>query len=583
MKQQNQTISELRETEEPLEHHTDVELDFDEADLEDVEISDSSLEEDDKKMAAARKEAKKTAKKIRTPEEKKKLRIKKALIGTGLAIILIFVLLAVPLTRWPILNVIGFRGKLVVTISEDSSKKPVFGAYVRLSDGTQLTTDTYGRVAFVDAKLGKQEVVIQKTGYGEKRVTFTNGVGTTQGAALLKSIGIKIDFDIKDWLSGDAVSGATATYGKATATSDKTGRVSLVIPPTDIPKVDVELSAPGYIAKTISTETNVESREVSLVSAQKNYFISKRDGKFDIFSSNLDGTAQQKIVEATGKEEESLLQFTINKNNKQAILVSNRDGKIQGGKVVAGVYLIDLEKSAIKKIDEGSDVQLLDWSESTLAYTKTEAALNYDDPALSRIVSYNIATSKLAQIAQSNYFPLSIVAQNKLFFMPADAYRSIDNASLTSIDLGNGVKKTYLTDRQIGYGVRVSYNTIELQDSGGANFELQVGSGSTRAIDRRPGAQLSFAANPSGQNVIWSDRRDGQGALLVKNLKANDEKVVLKAGGLTAPVRYVTDTLAVVRIATSEETADYVVNTNSGKIAKIVDVSNIGILRQPGL
>lgn len=528
----------------------EVELEFDEHDLKDVEISDQTLEAEDKKSIEAKKQAKKTAKKILTPEERAARNKKRILIIAGAAIALLLVLLAVPFTRWPILNTIGFRGDAVITV-EDEAKKPVANASVRLTNGTVAASDKFGRAYLKDIPLGKQTAVIQKNGYGDKTTTFTNGFGSTQKTEQLKIIGIKLDVDIKDWLSAEAIEGAEVTFGESNALSDAAGRASLVIPPTDEKLIEIAVKRPGYLTKTIETETNVISREVVLVPAQKNYFVSKRDGKFDIFSSNLDGTDQRKIIEATGKEDESLLQLSIHRNNKQAILVSNRDGKVQNRRLVAGVYAIDLERASLSKIDEGSDIQLFGWSENSIAYSKSAPDLNYDDPSFSRIMGFNSQNNRLSQIAAANYFQSGLVAQNKVFYVPADAYRPIENGVLTSHDLGSGAKRMYLQDRQIHYIAQASYQTLELQDASGAAFELQIASGNVKAIDRRPAGSLVIALSPNGQTAAWSDRRDGQGALLARSVKEGNERVVARVGGLTHPVRFVSDNLVVARIVTS--------------------------------
>ncbi len=559
----------------------EVELDFSEDDLKEVEISDQTIEAVDKESDQAKKNAKKTAKKLRTPEEKKAFLKKQILIGVGCLIVLIMVLIAAPFTRWPILNAVGFRGTLELTI-KDSSNKPIATALVKLDSGTSATTDKFGRAKLYNVSLGKRSVLIQKNGYGDKTITLTSGLGTVKKTEELKIIGIKLDIDIKDWLSNQQIEGATATFGKSTAVSDSTGRASLVIPPTDTKSVEVSVSAPGYITKTLETETSVVSREVALVSAQKDYFVSKRDGKFDIFSSNLDGSDQRKIIDASGKEDESVLQFSIDKNNKQAILVSTREGKVQNGRIIAGIYSIDLEKASLRKIDEGSDIQLFEWSDSTIAYTKSAVDLSYDDPALSRLMSFNSASGKLSQVAQANYFAASTAAINKIFYVPADAYRPIENGVLTSLDLSTGATKRYLQDRPITYIARASYATLEVQDSAGSTFEVQIVNGTAKAIDRRPSTVLQVATSPNSQIATWSDRRDGQGALIVR-AKDGTERIAAKLPGLTSPVRFITDSVVVVRVATSQETADYVININSGQFKKVVDVSNVGVSRQYGL
>jgi hypothetical protein len=496
-------------------------------------------------------------------------------------VVVFVILLVVPFTRWPILNFVGFRGTLELVVN-DPANKPITAAVIKTSSGGTALTDRFGRAKLPNTRLGKQSILIQKNGYGNKTVTITASVGVVKHTEQLKIVGIKIDLDIKDWLSNNQIEGATVTFGKSSATSDSTGRASLVVPPTDKTSLEITVAAPGYITKSLETETNVVSREVALVAAQKDYFISKRDGKFDIFSSNLDGSDQQKIIDATGKEDETILQLSIHKNNKQAVLVSSRDGKIQNGRIVAGVYVIDLEKAQLQKIDEGSDVQLLDWGDSVVAYTKTEPGLNYDDPALSRVMAFNSASGKLSQVAQANYFTTSVVALNKVFYVPADAYRTIENGVLTSFDLTNGTVKRYLQDRSITYAARASFGTLEAQDSAGSTFEVQIASGATKAIDRRPSEGLQVAASPNGQINAWSDKRDGQGALIVRT-KDGTEKVVSKLPGLTAPVRFISDSLVIARIATSQETADYVIAIGSGQFRKVVDVSNVGLVRQYGL
>lgn len=558
----------------------EVELDLNEQELEEVEISDLTMEAEDKKSGQAKKAARKTAKKLRSPEERKSLRKKQALIGAGIVAVIIVALLAVPFTRWPILNAIGFRSTLVITV-QDESNRPVTLANVKLKD-TVVISDKFGRAYFKNAPLGKQTLLIQKTGYGDKTAAVVNKFGTTKKTEQLKVIGIKLDIDIKDWLSGKVVEGAVAEYGKSTAASDATGRASLIIPPTDQKSVEILIKSPNYLPKTIKTETNVVSREVTLISSQKNYFISKRDGKFDIFSSNLDGSDQRKIIEATGKEDEALLQFSIHKNNKHAILVATRDGKVQSNRQVAGIYVVDLERASVRKIDEGSDVQLLDWGETAIAYRKSEPGLPYDDPNLSRLMSFNINSNKLSQVVSANYFQTELVAQNKIFYIPADAYRLIENSVLTSFDLGTSAKKTYLPDKLINNATRATYQALILQDVNGNMYEQPIGSGVAKAISRRSISPISAALSPNGQTAAWREARDGQGALIVRTIKDGAEKVAVRVGGLVSPVRFITDNIVVARVVTSQETADYAVDTQTGTIKKIVDVSNVGVNRQPG-
>lgn len=551
--------------------------------LVDVDISDATMEAEDKKSVLAKKRARKEAKKHRTPEEKKRIARKKVLIAGALFAAIVAALLVVPYTRWPVLNTIGFRGDLTVVAMDQNGEKPVGGASVSLENGQTATADAFGKALLRQARLGNQKVVIQKSGYGTIQQTVTNKVGSTQHTVKMKVIGIKLDFDVRHWLTHQKIAGAKVSYKDSTATADDSGVASLIVPPTDNLTIEATVEAQGYLTKKVKTELAIESREVSLVAAPKNYFISKRDGKFDIFSSNLDGSGQKKIIDATGNEEIDLLQFTIHKGNAQAILVANRDGRVENGRIIAGVYIIDLEKATLQKIDEGSEVQLLDWSGDRIVYTKSQANLNYDDPNLSKLMTYHIGTRRLTEITQTNYFSIAVVASEKVFFMPSDPYRPIDNASLTSYNLQTSARSTHLAGKLIHYGARSSYTTLDLQDSLGVNFQINTVNGAVRQIDNRPGASLQFALNHSGSQVAWTDKRDGKGALLLQPSAGGEQKIVTTSPGLTTPLRFIGDDLIVIRSATSEETADYVVSISTGKIAKVVDVSHVGTLRTIGL
>ena len=547
----------------------------DEIVIDEVAIADENLEQDDKKIEQAKKDAKKKAKMLRTSKEKKKLRRIKVTIVSILGCIIIGVLLGIPHTRWPILNAIGFRSTLNVQIVDEASGRPVSRAMVRVADREFLLADKNGTISFSGLRLGKQRVEVQRIGYGNKTLKVTNGLRSTNVSLLMTVIGIKLDVDVKDWLSGRAIEGAEVIYKDASAVSDKTGRASIVIPPQNEQTVRLDVQSPGYLSKSIKTDVTVESRELSMVSAQKNYFMSKRDGKFDIFSSYLDGTNQQKIIQATGKEDERFMQFAIDRTNSWGLLVATREGSVVNDRIVAGVYSIDLKNATLKKIDEGTDVQLLGWGDDSMSYRVSSASLGYDDPGLTKIINFNPRTQKKKDLAQTNYFAVSIAAKNKVFYAKSDPYRDITDAALTSVDVSSGKTKTYLESVQLRYISRPSYDAVKVVDINGASSEIQLDSGQVKAVARTPLTTVEFATSPNGQTIAWVDSRDGQGLIIQKSLQNNQQSDLLKLGGLTTPIRFVSDDLLIARVVTSQETADYVVSLITGRSQKVVDVTQI--------
>lgn len=554
------------------------ELEFNESDLQSVGIADSDIEQDDKQKASARKKAKKLSKAHRTPAERRKIRIRNRIIITLLAISVVAAIALIPMSRWAVLNFMGFRNTITLTFLEKDTRRPISGVAVLLDDRYEGVTDGFGKVRFTSVTHGKHDISASKAGYSILQTHIVNEIGTSEiNPGYLQVIGVKIDITVRDWLSRRAVDGATVSSGESKASTDKKGSVSLVVLPSENPTINITVSASGYRQKKIQIDQNVKSREVTLVSSAKNYFISNRNRRYDIFSSNLDGSAQRRIIQATGKENPQLMQLSIHRRNKKAVLVANRDGLQVDNRIVAGIYVVDLEKATIDKVDEGSDIQLIGWAGDTMAYQKTDHKLKYSHSKLTRLMTLDITTQQPQQIAAANYFSASGISGSKVFYMPTDAYRTLRDAALTSFDTVTSARQTYLEDRPITYLTSPTFGVVEMETEDGEYFELQPATAAVRKIDRQPGANRIFSYSPDQKKTAWADRRDGQGVLVVRQ---NDgkERTVLRLGGMVEPVRFITNSLVVVRVATTNETADYVVHTATGKFAKIVDVVNVGQL-----
>lgn len=549
--------------------------DLDESVLSNVRIADEDLEVEDSHKKAAKKKAKKLAKSQLSDADKKRIKRKKIIMSVAAVSSIVIALLAIPYTRWPILNTLGIRSSVQFTVVEKKDKLPLNNASILLDDEYFTTTNEFGQAEFENVRLGNHELSVRKNGYSREDISITTGITTSSHKVELISIGVKVNLDIRNWLTGESIAGAKVSLGEDAAVSDKTGRASIVVPPDSEDKVQLSVAADGYLTQTVPIRVGVESKEVSLVSSAKNYFVSKRDGKYDIFSSHIDGANQQKVIEATGKEDPDLLQFSVHRSNRFGVLVANRDGRVTNNRVVAGVYVIDFSNNTLKKIDEGSDVRLLDWGNDVIAYQITNPDLNYDDPALTRLVSYNVVSGRKSQVAQANYFSAALVAQNTVFYARADGYREDANSPLTSVELSKGTSRTYLDDVIPSYLTRANYDQLTLYGSNSQYYSINAGTGSVRVIDRRVDTDVHFGLNPNGAEVLWAETRDGQGTLLARSVKEDNTRTVTKLSGLTGPVRFVTDRLAVVRVVTTTETADYLVDVPTAKTAKIVDVSNI--------
>ncbi len=542
--------------------------------LQDVAIDDVTLENEDKQTKQEKKAAKKRAKRLRTPAEVKQQRQKKYLIGIGAIVAAVLILLALPFTRWTLLNSLGFRGSMTV-LAQDTKSYETIGDVDILLDGNSVgTTDASGQLKLAGLRLGAHALSAKKPGYSLYESNIGVGLKTKQVNASLEPIGLKLTVNVKHWLSGEAISNATVQSGDRRAITDGRGQANIVVPPSE-QKIPAHVTARGYQKRVIQLDPTVMSRDVSLVADEKDYFISKRNGTFDIYSSNLDGSDQKKIISATGNENPNTLQFGIHRANKRAVLVATRETERKNGHIIAGVYDVDLKGAALKKIDAGSNVYLVGWAGDTMLYQKTDPNLSYDDKNATSLVGYNISTGAQVTVAKANYFQLAAVVGQKVFYVSADAYRAF-KPQLISFDPVTGSKQSYLKNSGISYGAQDQYGILQVETAEGAYYEVNATSGSVQKIDHQPNENQQYALSQNGQFVISPQRRDGKGSLVRVDAVTNKESVIVKIGGLSAPVRLVSNRLAVVRVATNQETADYIVDLPSGKFSKIVDVSNVG-------
>lgn len=542
--------------------------------FEDIQISDEELEQIDKHTAKDARAAKKRARLVRTAEEKKRLKRNKMLIAISTALCIVAVLGAVPTTRWPLLNFLGLRGSLLLTVQEESLHIPLAEAEVIIDGQAMGSTNNLGTFYASELRLGVQKIEVKKPGYSEISRSITISPRTNTYEAPLQAIGVKVNVGVKDWLTGRPIKNARVSQDKNTSRSDAKGQAVLVVPPPANSR-SINIKADGYLEREIKVEEGVISKEVTLVSSAKNYFISKRDGKFDIFSSHLDGSGQKKIISGTGKEESHLLQFTIHRNNKRAILVATRESKRQGGRIVAGVYEVNLQKAALTKIDEGSDTRIIGWAGDTLFYAKTQPGVQYDAKNASRIMAYNAKTSLLTQVAEANYFQLAEVAGGALLYAPADAYRERSSSSLTSFTAATGARQTYLKNKPANYGLQTAYGVMRIELLDGGLYDVNTQTGTVTPVDSRTENGRVYALSQDGSSIASIERRDGKGALILSSVQSSRERIVAKIPGMVSPLRWVSERHIVVRVATNQETADFIVDVPTGAFSKIVDVSNV--------
>lgn len=318
--------------------------------------------------------------------------------GWGKALILLVLvvggILAVPMTRYAAL---GFfiKKPAVITVVDDTTGKPVSDAIVHFArvDGK---TDKQGMVTLNDMSVGDHPLSVEKNYYTTVETSYTVPIfGDAATTVRLKATGRLAVITVKNAISGKGVSGASVKIGDTSAVTDDSGvaNIALAIRDADQPGT---VTLDGYTSVDISVSTKDVSPtvDVQLVPSGKVYFISNRNGTYDIMSSNLDGTGQEVVIKGTGREVPYELQLATSPDHAALAYVARRDSGV-------ALYAVDTAAKTLTKIDGNStSYNFVGWAGDTFYYT-TYTDLNPVTAGRAKLMSYSQSTKKTSQLDSS--------------------------------------------------------------------------------------------------------------------------------------------------------------------------------------
>ncbi len=491
--------------------------------------------------------------------------------------ILLLLIVTVPTPRYAVLNTVGVRATASLTVLDSETQLPLRQVNVALAGQTALTNES-GKVIFDDVKLGSQSLTITKSAYDTYTHSVTIGIGENNFEAVeLVSIGTSFEFEVRDWLTSSPIGSAEVVYESNSAFVNTEGVAKLNVAEVGDTKITVTAKAPGYIDQQIEIDTtSQEINEVEMVVDRYHLFVSKRDGRYDIYKIRPDGSDEERVLEGTGNERADI-RFDASPSGEKAIIAATRDSGIKNedGFVLTGLYLIDVGSGAIEKIDSSERIDIVGWIGETVVYVKVQAGSSGQNPERHRLVSFNTQTNKLQQIAASNFFNDVLVADNHIFYAPSDAYKQNPKAYLfrsnaTGSNIETVFEKTVWTVFRSGLD-EIVFDSEQVWYQGEIDriFNVELESRPTNTTSRL------YTHNPSQTKAAWVDTRDGQGTLIIADVATGEETTLTAQGGLRNPIVWLNDSHLVYRVVTSTETADYVISVAGGDAEKISNVTNV--------
>lgn len=505
---------------------------------------------------------------------------RKRYITLGVLAVLIGIVFIFPASRAYMMNLVGMRGDISVQVVDSKTTLPLKGAKVEVA-GQSASTDAQGKATVQDVKLGDQSVVISKTAFAK----VTEGLSVKSGSQTLptvslKAVGTQFSFVVTDYVSGKPVPGVEASYNSASAQGSKDGKVLLTIPPTSASKITVTISAENYQTQEIEFSTDTKTATpVSLAPSGKTVFISKQDGRYNLYSADLDGKKRTVILEATGSENADRLALSVSPDGTKAALVSTRDNqKNAQGFLLSTLSVVDTKGGKAQTVEHAESISLLGWNGSKLLYGQTVAGASAANPNRQKIVAYDTNGGKKLPLASANYFNGTEVIGGNVYYATSSSDPSAtSNFNKISVD---GTGKQVLSNQEYWTLLRTNYDMLSLQ----TNTSWQTYTAGATGV--KPSAAPTslddrlYVDNANGSQSLWVDVRDGKGVLLSYDTKTKKDTVLTSQTGLAQPVRWINDTTIVFRVVTPKETADYVFSTAGGQPKKITDTTAVNGITQ---
>lgn len=492
----------------------------------------------------------------------------------GVLVALIATVAFVPVARTAALNLFGVRTSVSVTAIDATTALPLKNV-VLSAGGSQVKTNSNGYAKLYGIKLGKQEVVLHKAGFADSKRMMTLGMRTIDlGEIQMKAVGTQYTFVLTDYFSGNPVKEVSISSGEATTKSDKTGKAVLTVAPSDDDKIAVVVEKQGYRTEKqgIAADTT-KPTALKLVPEQKEVFISKESGKYDLYKMDLDGQHKEVLLAGTGLETPAV-NVLVDPAGKRAALVSTRDDKRnKDGYLLSALTFVDIATGDSEVLEHAEQITLIGWRDTTLVYQQTVAGVSAANAGRNKLMSYEYTDSKRVQLASANYFNGTVLSGDKLYY----AVSSIDPSAQGSLSYINvdATNKKQLYSGEIWQLYRADYKTLKFQTPD-KWYEYKIGNTAV-AVSTQPASftMRKYLDSPDGKISVWVDSRDANGALMAYSVADGKERQITMQRGLNEVVRWVNDNVVIYRTVATNEVVEYAMSMNGGETHRLSAVSAV--------
>ena len=488
--------------------------------------------------------------------------------------VIIFII-AIPSTRYKVLNGLGVRASLSVKVIDTVNGRPIKNVAVSIGE-TSTKTDQEGVAQLNNVPLGDATLVMQKRSFKEESVPITVGWGSNPFDAPIELVptGTTFSFKITDWLSGTPLQNVEVSDGESIALSDEAGIAKLTVEPTDADIV-VTTNNNGYRAEaaTLPADT-VEDTAITLVPSKKDVFISKRNGVYDVYGRYVDGRDEQVLLAGTGSEQIDTHVLSHPYNGIAALVSSRAGNRSDDGNMLSDVYIISTDTKQAEKIEGSSSerIRLIGWSGDSLMYVSSNVGVTAAENK-QKLFAYNTKEKSTNELVSASYFTDVRVINDAIYYVlpKSDGTQS---GGLTKIS-SSGKDKSVVLAKEVWGVYRSSKDTLQISAAGDEWYEVSLADSKVTKLEGAPPLVQNrvYSTNTSSTQSAWIEERDGKASLIVVDKNTNNQKELFKQAGMTYPIQWLNDSALLYTVSGPQETATYVVSTINGTAKRVGDVT----------
>lgn len=481
------------------------------------------------------------------------------------------VVAVLPKARYTVLNRAGVRSTASVTVVDESTMLPLKNVAVSLGSQKQVT-DKDGVARFTNMQLGDYTLTIERAAFAPYARPVTIGWGSNPlGKFELKAIGVQYIVQVQDYMSGKPLAGAEVDSDGYIAKADENGKVVVTRESAEVSEVSALVSLPGYRTEAVRLNSSGQATVVRLLPDKKVVYVSRASGKFDVYSSDIDGNGKKLILPGTGHET-STFNVVISPDNTQAAVVSTREAaKSPDGGPLRSLTFVDIRTGSSTTVERAEQIQLIDWIGDRLIYRTTTAGLEDSNPTRNKLIAYNFATNARLQLAVAEQLVFALSAKGSLYYAPSGVQKE---SPLGLFRLQpDGSNHVDILKEEVWSSVRTDYNTLAIQTASGWYSYVLGAAGATRIPTPTNLTNVVYVDNQKQRSAAFIAPRDGKADIALH--EGDTDTVLASQTGATYPLYWVDDKTVAYTVTTSTESALYVLSTAGGQPHKVADITPI--------